>query len=68
MLIASIPDTLLRAEIARRTSNDSAATCGSKERGAYNTPIHVLALFLILVLSTLGMSYLLVQYSPNPRV
>ncbi|PYH46691.1 putative ZIP family zinc transporter [Aspergillus saccharolyticus JOP 1030-1] len=57
MFVSSIPDTLLRAEITRRNSNDHAATCGSKERGVYNTKIHVLALFLILVLSTLACSF-----------
>ncbi|RAL07485.1 putative ZIP family zinc transporter [Aspergillus homomorphus CBS 101889] len=55
--IASFSDALLRAEIARRAPNSNTASCGSKERGAYNTPIHVLALFLILVLSTLACSF-----------
>ena len=54
--ISDIPDALLKAELRRRdgTSDDTPA-CGSKARGAYNTPLHVMALFLILVLSTLGM-------------
>ncbi|XHG02784.1 hypothetical protein AWENTII_006115 [Aspergillus wentii] len=59
--ISDIPDTILRAELARRSeirdSGTGKAACGSRERGAYNTPIHVMALFLILVLSTLACSF-----------
>ncbi|OOF96236.1 hypothetical protein ASPCADRAFT_514570 [Aspergillus carbonarius ITEM 5010] len=60
-LISNVPDAILRAELSRRSStqrsNDDTTTCGSRERGAYNTPIHVFALFLILVLSTLACSF-----------
>ncbi|KAJ5173993.1 Zinc/iron permease [Penicillium coprophilum] len=56
--IAEIPDALLREELLRRdgASKDTPA-CGSKERGAYNTPLHVMALFLILGLSTFACSF-----------
>lgn len=58
--ISEIPDALLRAELLRRggASEDTPA-CGSKQRGKYNTPLHVMALFLILGLSTFGMHWLL---------
>ncbi|OJJ71520.1 hypothetical protein ASPBRDRAFT_125906 [Aspergillus brasiliensis CBS 101740] len=60
-LISDVPESVLRAELSRRSyaraSNDDTSTCGSRERGAYNTPIHVFALFLILVLSTLACSF-----------
>ncbi|KAF5863400.1 hypothetical protein ETB97_010158 [Aspergillus alliaceus] len=60
-LIADIPDTILRAELYRRggikgPDNDK-PSCGSKDGGAYNTPAHVMALFLILLLSTLACSF-----------
>lgn len=50
--VAHIPDSLLRAELRRRDADSPA--CGTTERGAYNTPLHVMAVFLILGLSTLG--------------
>lgn len=56
--LLDIPDSILRAELSRRGENgdsDDKPSCGSSQRGAYNTPVHVMALFLILVLSTLGM-------------
>lgn len=58
---SSIPSDILRAELARRQSeNENGApekpACGSGDRGAYDTPLHVFALFLILGLSTLGMN------------
>ncbi|KAF9894191.1 hypothetical protein FE257_007693 [Aspergillus nanangensis] len=58
-IVSEIPDVVLRAEIRRRSElrDDDGSTCGSKERGAYNTPIHVMALFLILILSTLACSF-----------
>ncbi|KAI9777027.1 MAG: hypothetical protein M1816_004980 [Peltula sp. TS41687] len=47
--------------MSRASSTEAApapATCGSGERkGAYNTPLHVIALLLILVLSTLACSF-----------
>ncbi|PYH99549.1 Zinc/iron permease [Aspergillus ellipticus CBS 707.79] len=60
-LISDLPDSVLRAELSRRdnsqVSSDGTMSCGSRERGAYNTSIHVFALFLILVLSTLACSF-----------
>lgn len=58
-VISEIPESLLRAELLRRAGTQStdsadAPSCGSRERGAYNTPLHVMALFLILGLSTFG--------------
>lgn len=54
--IAELPDAVLKAELLRRDgTSDTTPSCGSKSSGAYNTPLHVMALFLILVLSTLGM-------------
>ncbi|KAJ5577795.1 Zinc/iron permease [Penicillium hispanicum] len=60
--ISQIPESLLRAELLRRdvsrSANSIAApSCGSRERGAYNTSLHVMALFLILILSTLACSF-----------
>lgn len=56
--ISEIPAAILRAELSRRNEvrdeDVEKATCGSTRSGAYNTPAHVMALFLILVLSTLG--------------
>lgn len=56
--ISDIPAAILGAELARRhevrDEDAEKATCGSTRSGAYNTPAHVMALFLILVLSTLG--------------
>ncbi|KAJ5246967.1 hypothetical protein N7468_001950 [Penicillium chermesinum] len=61
-IIADIPESVLRAEIQRRdvtraTDSTDTPKCGSQERGAYNTPLHVMALFLILALSTLACSF-----------
>ncbi|KAL4784287.1 UV radiation resistance protein and autophagy-related subunit 14-domain-containing protein [Aspergillus varians] len=54
-----LPDAL--RELSRRNmyrdSDDTKPTCGSNKQGTYNTPIHVMALFLILVLSTLACSF-----------
>ncbi|KAJ5972637.1 uncharacterized protein N7479_002555 [Penicillium vulpinum] len=56
--ISEIPDALLRAELLRRDgASEDTPTCGSKQRGAYNTPLHVMALFLILGLSTFACSF-----------
>ncbi|KAI1802988.1 Zinc/iron permease [Daldinia bambusicola] len=61
---ASIPTHLLLAELSKRqhgsgnpTSDAEKPTCGSGERGAYNTALHVFALFLILTLSTLACGF-----------
>ncbi|KGO65726.1 Zinc/iron permease [Penicillium italicum] len=56
--ISEIPDALLQAELLRRDrASDDTPACGSKQRGAYNTPLHVMALFLILGLSTFACSF-----------
>ncbi|KAJ5099110.1 Zinc/iron permease [Penicillium argentinense] len=60
--ISQLPESLLRAELQRRNVNqavdsDDTPSCGSRQRGAYNTPLHVMALFLILVLSTFACSF-----------
>ncbi|KAI0405863.1 ZIP family zinc transporter [Xylaria palmicola] len=57
---ASIPSHVLRAELARRQADSVAAekpVCGSGEKGAYDTTLHVFALFLILALSTLACGF-----------
>ncbi|KAG9258142.1 ZIP zinc transporter-domain-containing protein [Emericellopsis atlantica] len=56
---ANVPTDLLRAELQRRHGAGDQAdeserpTCGSRDRGHYDVPAHVAALFLILALSTL---------------
>ncbi|KAJ5139133.1 uncharacterized protein N7515_003981 [Penicillium bovifimosum] len=51
--ISDVPIAVLKAELLRRDEkSDDTPACGSKDRGAYNTPLHVMALFLILALST----------------
>lgn len=53
----NLPTDLLKALVAQRDAGDERPECGSgKRHGAYNTPIHVFALFLILFLSTAGMA------------
>ncbi|CAJ2499867.1 Uu.00g027200.m01.CDS01 [Anthostomella pinea] len=58
---SSIPTDLLLAEISRRQEDDNGEpekpACGSGERGAYDTPLHVFALILILALSTLSCGF-----------
>ena len=53
---SSIPTDLLLAELSRRDDTTSRPECGSGNKGSYDTGIHVFALFLILTLSTLGMT------------
>ncbi|EJT78493.1 zinc-regulated transporter 1 [Gaeumannomyces tritici R3-111a-1] len=61
---SSIPTELLTAELARRDNGgDSKPQCGSKERGHYDTTLHVLALGLILFLSTLSCAFPLISSS-----
>ncbi len=46
----------LRIELQRRDEASEKPVCGSDGRTeSYNTPLHVAALFIILVLSTFGM-------------
>jgi hypothetical protein len=59
MTIADLPIEILRAELRRRQDGADRPACGSGKRGAYNTPIHVFALILILSLSTIGTAQLL---------
>lgn len=63
--IADFPLSLLRAELRRRQDEDSSTpqkpSCGSNTRvRSYNTPLHVFALFLILIVSTLACSFPLI--------
>jgi solute carrier family 39 (zinc transporter), member 1/2/3 len=47
-----LPTSILSAELARRAERPA---CGSEAgKHGYNTPAHVVALFIILLLSTLG--------------
>lgn len=46
---------LLHAELQRRQDESSKPACGSTgKQGTYNVPIHVFAVFLILIISTIG--------------
>ncbi|OCL10433.1 Zinc/iron permease [Glonium stellatum] len=55
---SDIPTHLLHAELHRRQANDGPPPCGSKgAREHYNTPLHVVALIIILLLSTLACSF-----------
>jgi hypothetical protein len=66
--LTDVPLAILRNELARREKDgagdedgdsapdDSGSTCGGNmKKGGYNTSLHVAALVLILLLSTLGM-------------
>jgi len=54
--ISRLPIEPLHAELAKR--QDAKPSCGSTgDRGTYNVGLHVFALFLILVLSTLACSF-----------
>lgn len=59
--LSGVSDALLQQELSRRNmyrdTGDDKPTCGSIKQGTYNTPLHVMALFLILVLSTLACSF-----------
>ncbi|KAL4981357.1 Zinc/iron permease [Aspergillus falconensis] len=59
--LSRVSNALLREELYRRNiyrdSSEAKPACGSIKQGAYNTPLHVMALFLILVLSTLACSF-----------
>jgi len=55
--IESIAIEVLQAELRRRQDDEDTAkpACGTTgKQGAYNVPIHVFAVFLILVISTIG--------------
>ncbi|KAI0389468.1 Zinc/iron permease [Xylariaceae sp. FL0594] len=67
---SSIPSHVLYAELARRQNdNDPSAkpACGSGDRGAYDTPLHVFALLLILTLSTLSCGFPLFSRQASSR-
>jgi len=54
--LSTISTELLRAELlTRQEEDDVRPVCGSGAKGAYNTPLHVFALFLILFLSVAGL-------------
>ncbi|KAK2759077.1 hypothetical protein FQN54_003176 [Arachnomyces sp. PD_36] len=66
--LSDVPISLLRSELSRREKDggtgdgeqqdDSGSTCGGNmKKGGYNTSLHVAALVLILVLSTLACSF-----------
>ncbi|KAI5285327.1 hypothetical protein KEM55_000705, partial [Ascosphaera atra] len=63
--VSDVPAAVLRAELERRgygltlrddagDGSDGGSSCGSIKTGTYNMTLHVLALFLILAISTLG--------------
>lgn len=52
--LSSIPYHLLLAEVTKRQDDNARPQCGSGKKGAYDTPLHVFALILILALSTVG--------------
>ncbi|KAI1827097.1 Zinc/iron permease [Xylaria intraflava] len=57
---SSIPSEILITELARRQDSDvdpKKPACGSGDQGAYDTPLHVFALLLILVLSLLACGF-----------
>lgn len=55
--LAVLSTALLKGELARRQENTDRPVCGSGQvKDSYNTPLHVAALIIILVLSTLGTS------------
>lgn len=64
---SSIPLHALHAEIVRRQEAGERPPCGSgASKHSYNTPLHVFALFLILVLSTAACSFpVIVRRFPN---
>ncbi|USW54929.1 Putative zinc/iron permease [Septoria linicola] len=58
---ADLPITFLQAELHRRQANGERPACGSDNTNrVYNFPLHVAALFLILILSTLACSFPLI--------
>ncbi|KAK0719237.1 Zinc/iron permease [Lasiosphaeris hirsuta] len=69
-LWSSIPTEKLLAELSRRHDADVQPQCGSGKMGVYNTGLHVLALFLILTVSTLACGFPLFSRQmtkPGPR-
>jgi zinc transporter 1/2/3 len=64
---SNIPLHVLHQEIQRRQEAGERPACGSgASKHAYNTPLHVFALFLILILSTAACSFpVVVRRFPN---
>jgi zinc transporter 1/2/3 len=64
---SNIPLSALHAELQRRQEAGERPACGSSaSKHAYNTPLHVFALFLILILSTAACSFpVVVRRFPN---
>ncbi|KAG9784235.1 Zinc-regulated transporter 2 [Exophiala dermatitidis] len=58
--VTRLPLELLHAELLRRQEKPTCGTPG--KQGSYNTGIHVFALFLILVLSTLACSFPIIAH------
>lgn len=56
-----IPTDILLAELSRRQDAPVKPQCGSRTGGAYDTPLHVFALFLVFVLSTLSCGFPLIS-------
>ncbi|CAN8101643.1 unnamed protein product [Discula destructiva] len=60
--LSSIPYDILFAELKRRDDGDTTKPqCGSGTAGAYDMAMHIFALFLILVLSTLACGFPLIS-------
>ena len=58
---ADLPISLLHAELARRQAKGERPACGSDNKNrSYNFPLHVVALIIILTLSTLACSFPLI--------
>ncbi|KAK7520287.1 ZIP zinc transporter-like protein [Phyllosticta citriasiana] len=54
---SELPLDMLRRELQRRQDDGERPECGSGIKGSYNTPLHVFALILILVLSVFACSF-----------
>ncbi|KAI0126774.1 Zinc/iron permease [Xylariales sp. AK1849] len=58
---SSIPTTFLLAELSKRqdagATADERPACGTRQRGAYDTALHIFALILILTLSTIACGF-----------
>ncbi|TPX16057.1 uncharacterized protein E0L32_000391 [Thyridium curvatum] len=59
---STIPTHLLAAELSRRADAKEKPQCGSDKQGHYDTPLHVFALFLILVLSCAACGFPLLSH------
>ena len=69
--LRSISIELLKAELLRRDEDNGTnkPTCGTTgKRGTYNVPIHVLAVLIIFVLSTIGVKDLPILAIPSSQI